>query len=187
MRNLVIILISLFPFIGLSQPIINEEIHPNSKMYLESGVEPFLEIYDEKQPIKVVATRTTITVDHQRLSQFELNNDECRTTRMYDNPKVYFEIGDDMAYAKINRNQSAEGAVNTANTLGDQKFILPVYNEDDYKLGFLNSNEKPATPLKTIADDSITIRVYDNPKVFYEIKVPADSEKTLLTINHRHH
>ncbi len=186
MRNLVIILISLFPFIGLSQQNVNGEIHPNSKMYLESGIEPFLEIHDENQPTKVAATLTTITVDHRPLNQFALNNDECRTTRMYDSPKVYFEIGDEVAFKKANRNQSNEVAANAAITPDGQKFILPIDIEDDLKLGFFNSNNQPVTPLRTISDDFITIRVYESPKVYYEIKVPADAGRRLYTIHHQH-
>ena len=84
MKNLVIILVSLFPFIGFSQETPNEEIQPISKIYYESGVEPFSKKYDKRQPTKIVKIITTVTVEDQSINHFELDNDECRTTRRYE-------------------------------------------------------------------------------------------------------
>jgi hypothetical protein len=185
MRNLAIILISLFPFIGFSQQTSSEKIHPNSKMYDESGVQPFSKIYDKKQPTETVVATITITADHQSINHFELNHDECRIRREYDNPKVYSKIGEEMSANKINRNQFVEVMKNITAASVDQEFILPVFNEEDLKLGYLNSGETPTTPLTTITDDFTTIRIYENPKVYYELKVPTDPENKFFTIHDR--
>jgi hypothetical protein len=128
MRNLVVILISLFPFIGFSQQTLNEEIHPNSKIYFEFGIEPFPKKYEVKQPTEIVAIIITAKVDKQPINHFALDNDECRTTRKYD---------------------------------------------------------KPTTPLKPTIDNSFIIRVCETAKIYHEIKVPTNSEKTLFTIHHQ--
>ncbi|MFK7776345.1 MAG: hypothetical protein AB8F94_29755 [Saprospiraceae bacterium] len=84
MKNLVIILVSLFPFIGFSQQTSNEEIRPNSKIYFESGIESFSKKYDDKQPTEIGAIITTVEVENLQKSHFELYDDECRTTRRND-------------------------------------------------------------------------------------------------------
>jgi hypothetical protein len=128
MRNLVIVLILLIPFIGLSQQTSNEAKSPSSKIYYESGVEPFSNNYDKRQPTKIGKIITTVTVEDQSINHSEFDNDECRTTRKY---------------------------------------------------------EKQTAPLKTNVDKFFTIRVYENSKIYHEIKVPTNSQKRLYTIHHQ--
>lgn len=84
MRNLVVIFITLLPLIGLSQQTSNEGKITSSKIYYESGVEPFSIKYHEKKPTEFGVINETVTVKDQLINHFELYKDECRTTRNYE-------------------------------------------------------------------------------------------------------
>ncbi len=84
MKNLVVIFITLVPFIGLSQQTLNEEETPSSKIYYESGTESFSIKYHEKKPTEIGLIIKKITIENQPINHFKLYKDECRTTRNYE-------------------------------------------------------------------------------------------------------
>lgn len=84
MRNLVVIFITLLPLIGLSQQTSNEGKITSSKIFHESGVEPFSIKHHEKKTTEIGLIITKITVENQPINHFKLYKDECRTTRNYE-------------------------------------------------------------------------------------------------------
>ena len=169
MKNLVITLMTLLPFLGFSQNPATEMEYDEPKMYIESGVAPFSELYWER-PATEVPTKDKMTVKNDPKNEpSQIAKNEFTTQRYYDNPKVYFELGEE-TYAK--QTKSAKTA-------------LPVYSEDNYKLHrSINPNAQNVSE-KIDSESFITVRIYDSPKVYYDIKVPTGTENKFFAIHNQ--